>query len=141
MIHTIYFRVIYAETDRMGFVYYTRYLEWFERARNEYMRQIGLPYFELEDKKVFLPVIEAFCRYLRPAKYDDPIALNIWVSDCTGVRVKINCEASCRETKLAEGFTWHSFVNQEGKPIRIPPWIKEKIMMNVETKETIKTAT
>src|SRR5687767_15246932 len=68
-------RVRYAETDRMGVVYYANYLVWFEVARADLMRSLGWTYREMEESGVILPVIEAHCEYKRPARYDDEIEI------------------------------------------------------------------
>ena len=66
-------RVRYAETDRMGVVYYANYFVWFEVARADLLRTLGWTYREMEDAGVQLPVIDAQCEYRRPARYDDEI--------------------------------------------------------------------
>ena len=66
-------RVRYAETDRMGVVYYANYLIWFEMGRSEYCRQQGFNYLDLEDLGYRLVVTEASCRYRNPARYDELI--------------------------------------------------------------------
>ena len=64
-------RVRYAETDKMGVVYYANYLVWFEVGRADLLRSLGWTYREMESAGVSLPVIEAHCAYQRPARYDD----------------------------------------------------------------------
>ena len=67
-------RVRYAETDRMGVVYYANYLVWFEVGRTEWLRQAGWSYSDMErDAGVLLPVIEVQCEYRQPARYDDEV--------------------------------------------------------------------
>ena len=66
-------RVRYAETDQMGVVYYANYLVWFEVARADLLRSLGWSYREMEAAGIALPVIEAHCQYLRPARYDEEI--------------------------------------------------------------------
>ena len=68
-------RVRYADTDRMGRVYYARYLEWFECGRSQYFRDIGLPYTQLEATGIFLPVMEVHCRYRNAPAYDEIIVV------------------------------------------------------------------
>ncbi len=68
-------RVRYAETDRMGVVYYANYLVWFEVARADLLRTLGWTYREMEESGVYLPVIEAHCEYRRPARYDDDVEI------------------------------------------------------------------
>ena len=68
-------RVRYAETDKMGVVYYANYFVWFEVARTDLLRTLGWSYREMEQSGVSLPVIEAHCEYARPARYDDEIEI------------------------------------------------------------------
>ena len=63
-------RVRYAETDRMGVVYYANYLVWFEVGRADWLRQTGWTYREMERDGISLPVIEARCEYRQPARYE-----------------------------------------------------------------------
>ena len=66
-------RVRYAETDKMGVVYYANYFVWFEVARADLLRTLGWSYREMEQAGVSLPVIDAHCQYHRPARYDDEL--------------------------------------------------------------------
>lgn len=64
-------RVRYAETDQMGVVYHSNYFPYFEVARVEAIRELGMSYADMEKAGVILPVVDLQCRYLRPAKYDE----------------------------------------------------------------------
>ena len=66
-------RVRYAETDKMGVVYYANYLVWFEVGRTDLLRESGWNYREMEKEGYALPVIEAHCTYRESAKYDDDL--------------------------------------------------------------------
>ena len=68
-------RVRYAETDKMGVVYYANYFVWFEVGRTDLLRTLGWSYREMEQAGVSLPVIEAHCEYVRPARYDDELEI------------------------------------------------------------------
>ncbi len=124
------FRIAYADTDRMGVVYYANYLTLFERGRTELMRNMGLRYRDMEENdKVFLPVSEAVCRYLHPAKYDDLIRVVTRISHVGGASIDFTYEIIDVESdrKIAEGTTRHPFVNAQWKPVRVPPKLKEKL--------------
>ncbi len=69
--HDTPIRVRYAETDQMGVVYHSNYFPWFESARAEAIRDMGLTYAEMEKSGVIMPIVDVHCRYLRPAKYDE----------------------------------------------------------------------
>src|ERR1044071_4729853 len=70
-------RVRYAETDQMGVVYHGNYFAYFESARAESIRMLGLTYADMEKMGVIMPVIEVQCRYLRPARYDDLLTIRV----------------------------------------------------------------
>jgi acyl-CoA thioester hydrolase len=118
-------RVRYQETDQMGVVYYANYLVWFEVARTDFFRSIGLDYRELEEKKkIYLPVVEASCRYRVPLKYDDMVTVSAQLLSVKRARLTFGYEVKCRSRLCATGTTEHAFVNREGSPIPIPPEIK-----------------
>lgn len=123
-------RISYADTDRMGVVYYGNYFTLFEKGRTELMRNMGLRYRDLEEKdQVFLPVNEASCRYLSPAYYDDLIRVVTVIKHIGGASIDFEYKILNVETGklLAEGFTRHPFVNRQWKPIRIPPSLRSKL--------------
>ena len=123
-------RIAYADTDRMGVVYYGNYFTLFERGRTELMRSLGLRYRDLEEvEKVFLPVSEATCRYFSPAKYDDLIRLVTRIKDIGRAHIDFDYEIFDADTgkRIAQGFTRHPFVNGQWRPVRVPPSLKEKL--------------
>ncbi|MEP6991012.1 MAG: thioesterase family protein [bacterium] len=71
--HATELRVRYAETDRMGVVYYANYLVWCEVGRVELLRALGRSYADLEADGIGLAVSEAQVRYLSPARFDDVV--------------------------------------------------------------------
>ena len=121
MVHTLTYRVPYADVDRMGIVYYGHYLTYFERGRTELLRAGGLPYAQLEDQGVLLPVIEAHCEYLRPARYDDLLVITTTAAARRGVRITMECSVSRDDTLLVRGYTRHAATRPDGKPCRLPP--------------------
>jgi len=120
-------RVTYAETDRMGFVYYANYLVYFEIGRTEYIRSSGMAYKELEDMGYMLPVLSASCKYLKPARYDDILTIRTAISEFKGIRLGFSYEILRDGVKLVEGITDHAFVDIEGRPRKLSPEIQEKI--------------
>lgn len=121
--HKTQIRVRYADTDQMKTVYYGKYFEYFEQARSELLRSIGLPYAEIEKSGVFLPVIEAFARYRRSAQYDDLITVESLVEELPVARIRINYKIFEEKNvePIVEGYTVHSFLNAStGKPTRAP---------------------
>ncbi len=71
-------RVRYAETDQMGVAYYANYLVWMEVGRVECCQALGFRYRDMEmNDGVLLAVVEAHCRYLYPARYDDEMEIAV----------------------------------------------------------------
>lgn len=114
------YRVPYADTDKMGVVYYANYLVYFEITRNEILREAGMPYSELEKSGFMLPVIEVVCQYKAPAQYDDLLTFTGWVNEVKGPRIKIFCEVHKDGKLLVSGYTVHACVNLNGRPVRPP---------------------
>lgn len=115
-------RVIYAQTDRMNVVYYSRYYEFFEAARSALLRRIGFPYEQLEREGIFLPVIESHCRHYRPATYEDLLTIETRLEKEPQVKIKLSYRVFKEgvEQPIAEGYTVHSFVNRDLKPVEAP---------------------
>ena len=120
-------RVRYAETDKMGVVYYANFLVWFEVARADLLRSLGWTYREMEAAGVSLPVIEAHCEYQRPARYDDEIEVRTEGQMLSPVRMRFTYTVVRREdqTVAAEGHTLHAAVNPAGRPCRLPAQIRQ----------------
>lgn len=85
-------RVRYAETDQMGFVYYGNYATYFEVARVESLRALGMSYKELEKSGIMLPVLEYNCKYLKPAKYDDLLTIKTTIKSIPTARIFFDYE-------------------------------------------------
>lgn len=116
---TALYRVPYADTDQMGFVYYANYLTLFERARNELLRNAGFTYKHLEELGLGLPVVEASLKYIKPAKYDDLLTITAQCAWIHGARLQVNCKVLRDNSILAEGFTIHVFMNlKSARPTR-----------------------
>jgi len=121
--HETRFRVRYAETDQMGVVYYSNYLIWMEVGRAEYCRAAGIRYKDLETNDgVRLAVVEARCRYLYPARYDEEIAVKTWIARANRRMIEFHYQIrdahSVRE--LASGETKHIFLGPDMKPVKLP---------------------
>ena len=120
--HRYQLRVRYSNVDQLGVVYYSRYLEYFEAARDEIMRAIGLPYSQFEQAGYAMPVVEAHCVYHRGAHFDDLLTIISRISAMPTARLRIDYEI-LRENEsqpLVSGYTIHAFVNQSGKAVRPP---------------------
>ena len=119
-IHTYFVRVRYADTDQMGVVYHARYLEWFEAARAEMLRDMGMVYKQLEQSGIYMPVVEAYCRYRKPVKYDELVRVRTALGDISRSKIRLDYEVQGErdETVRVEGYTVHCFMDESGKPRR-----------------------
>ena len=128
--HTFSFRVRYAETDQMGTFYNARALEWFEVGRSELSRSLGLPYTEWEKRGVYLPLVEAHCKYSGRAKYDDLLEMRVSSAEAGRVRIRFEyeiCHAAGDRHPVASGYTVHPLVDSNMRPMRIPDWVRESM--------------
>jgi acyl-CoA thioester hydrolase len=115
-------RVRYAETDKMGIVYYANYLVWFEVGRTDLLRERGWSYREMEGDGLSLPVVEAACTYRRPALYDDELEVRTTGVLLSPVRVRFDYEVvrPADAATVAEGHTVHASLDRSGRPARLP---------------------
>jgi acyl-CoA thioester hydrolase len=114
-------RVRYDETDKMAVVHHANFFHFFEVGRTEFMRTAGFVYSQLEKEGIFLPVIEAYCRYKGNVSYDDEITITTSGLAKSKATIKFNYSITTNDGKeIVNGYTLHAFVNSDGKPIRIP---------------------
>jgi acyl-CoA thioester hydrolase len=121
--HESRLRVRYAETDQMGVAYYSNYLVWMEVGRVEYCKAAGFRYRDMETEEgILLAVVEAHCRYLCPARYDDEIIVKTWVAAATARMVRFSYEMreASSNRMLATGETKHIFCGRDMKPRKLP---------------------
>ena len=118
-------RVIYGDTDRMGYAYNANYLRWFEIGRAELFRFLGMTYKQIEERGIFLPVSEVFCKFISPVAYDDilQIEATIDLSVKGGVKIDYLLNSEDGRQKIAEGYTKHACVNSEGRVVRPPRFL------------------
>jgi len=116
-------RVRYAETDGMRVVYHGNYLTYFEEARTNLFRTIGIVYSEIEKTGVYLVVLEAQLKYRRSALYDDILHVKATLAELPSMKLTINYEITRNNENeiLVTGQTLHAFTNaSSGRPIRPP---------------------
>ncbi len=122
-------RVRYGETDQMRYVYYGNYAMYYEVARVESLRQLGLTYKELEAMGVIMPVLENHSEFLSPAVYDELLKVVVTIPEKPSVRIRFQYELFNEQGKLIHrGETLLAFVNQKtGRPCR-PPEAFQKVL-------------
>jgi acyl-CoA thioester hydrolase len=119
-------RVRYKDTDTMSVVYYGNYLTYFEVGRVEYLRQNGLP-MSLVNTRIHMPVVEAFVKYVKPAKLDDLLEVSSRVSLRKRASFTFSYEIRNEARELvATGFTRHACWDPAtAKMVALPDWLKE----------------
>jgi len=122
-------RVRYGETDQMGYVYYGYYAMYYEVARVEAMRQLGMSYKALEDMGVMLPVLENHAKYLAPSRYDELLRIVTTIREKPSIRIRFEYEIFNEANKLInQGETLLVFVNKTtNRPCR-PPQAMEDLL-------------
>ena len=115
---------IQYSVDAMGFVYYANYLVYFEMARSEFLREEGIPYTDLEKRGVALPVVEALCKYRKPARYEDLLTVHSRCVAWEGPRLRIEYEVRRDDELVATGHTVHVCISRDGKVLRPAPELK-----------------
>lgn len=116
-------RVRYSETDQMGYVYYGNFAAYYEVARTEAFRNLGVHYKEMEKAGVMMPVLELRCKYIRPARYDDLLTVKVMIPNKPhGSRIKFEYEVYNEGKELLNvGETTMVFVQmRSGRPTAIP---------------------
>lgn len=123
-------RVRYAEADPMNVVYYGNYAQYFEVARVESLRSLGISYKTIEEMGIMLPVVELNIKYLRPAKYDDLLTIKSYIKTLPmDHRIQFDQEIYNEEGKLLTiGVVKLYFMdNQLGKRAEMPAYLREKL--------------
>jgi acyl-CoA thioester hydrolase len=122
-------RVRYSETDQMGIAHNKAYLDWFEIGRTEFCRRQGLTYKAIEERGYYLVVVEAFCRYKKPLRYDEPFVVWTSLREITPKKAAFAYELRTpdKTVLIAEGHTVHIAVNRGGTVTPLPADILEKI--------------
>ncbi|HUO35952.1 MAG TPA: thioesterase family protein [Candidatus Acidoferrum sp.] len=116
-------RVRYAETDQMGVVYHGNYFTWFEIGRVELCRQLGFEYKKMESEDdSFIVVAEAYCRYKRPARFDDLLTVRTRVVESLRRTIRFGYELLNETTGeiIATGETVHVICDRQGRPKALP---------------------
>jgi acyl-CoA thioester hydrolase len=127
--HVTELRVRYAETDRMGVVYYANYLVYCEVGRVELLRALGRSYAALEADGIGLAVSEATVRYLSPARFDDLVRIETTLTGVRSRAVTFDYLITHAEsgTRLATAHTSLVSIDPAGRLVAIPPEFRETL--------------
>lgn len=107
-------RVRYAETDAMGIVHHANYYLYFEVAREDLIKELGVSYREIEEMGIMMPLVETECKYIEAAKYDDDLIIEAKIIELTAVKVRIEYNVIKKENNkiIAKGSTLQTFVDR-----------------------------
>ena len=127
--HETKIRVRYAETDKMGFVYYGNYAAYYEVARVEAFRTLNYPYREMEEEGVGMPVLEMSINYHKPGRYDNLLTVKLIVSEMPRTRIRFQYEVKNESNELINtGDTVLAFMSMNtGRSVKMPDRLKNSI--------------
>lgn len=127
--HSAYRRVTYAETDKMGYLYYGRYADYYETGRVEALRALDCVYRDMEDSGIMMPVLDMQTKYRKPAYYDELLEIKTVLTEMPAVRITFTYEIyNPEKILLNEGKTTLVFYDMAKKrPCECPPDLREKL--------------
>ena len=135
--YTYYRKAQYHETDQMGIIHHSNYLRWFESARIQFLKEIGIDYRKCEEMGIISPVMEVTCTYKSMVHFEDVVQVYTRFTDYTGVKFYVTYEV--RDKKTGElrttGKSKHCFTDRNGKPIslkRMYPELHERLVQAMD---------
>ena len=124
-------RVEYHHTDQMGIVHHSNYVKFFEVARTEWLRAMGITYAEMERRGVMMPIVDVAVKCRNPALYDELISVTAFVDEAPMARMTFRYEVRGEDGReIATGSTTLGFIDsQTRRPQRAPQWLLEVIKL------------
>lgn len=128
-VHKTEIRVRFGDTDPFGVVYYVSYFRYIKDALDEYIRSSGFEpekFYRDVKRKIGFPIVEAFCRYKAPARYDDLLEIHTSIKEIKEKSIKFNFDVYKKEEKkfLANGYLTILAIDENWRPIKIPDDIR-----------------
>lgn len=125
--HEINIRILYKHTDQMGVVHHSNYIVFFEEARTELMRSIGITYADVERRGTMMPILDVNVKYIQPALYDEIISVRASIDTMPMARMVFAYEVRGADGRMiATGSTTLGFIDAATRrPQRIPAWLVE----------------
>lgn len=120
-------RVEYHHTDQMGIVHHSNYIKFFEAARTEWLRAVGMTYAEMERRGVMMPIVDVHVKYRQPAYYDEVLSVSVFVDELPMARMVFRYEIRGEDGRdVASGTTTLGFIDSvTRRPQRAPEWLME----------------
>ncbi len=119
-------RVQFYETDAQGVVHHSNYFRYFEEARGEYLKEMGMPYSSLRSMGYEVVLIHAGCEYKKPLKYDEVVDIELRVKEVNRFTFEFHYIVRVRGEERARGITKHCMV-RNGKIVSIPGELRDKL--------------
>jgi acyl-CoA thioester hydrolase len=117
-------KVRFSETDAQGVAHHASYLDWLEIARIDYLARFGGGYPALREQGVDATTLEAYVKYLLPARFDDPLRISARCGEVRGARFRFDYVIERDGERIAEGWTTHACVDSKTlRPTRVPDWL------------------
>jgi len=127
MTHRFPIRVYYEDTDLAGIVYYANYLKFIERARSEWVRELGIDQVQMKADGLVFAVRRIEADYLAPAKYDDELVVHTTMEPGSGARLVVKQEVKCGEAVLFSAIVTIICMTQGGTVARLPAAIRRSV--------------
>ncbi len=120
-------RIIYADTDHGGAVYYNRYLEWMEKGRTEILRDNGITYADFEKKRIIAPVAHVEVDYRNSPKYDEIIVIETKIEKIGNSSIEFIYKVYKKSdnTLIATAKTVNVFITKAGEKVRVPDGVRK----------------
>ncbi len=117
-------RVWYKHTDQMAICHHSNYICYYEAARSEWLRALGLPFAEVERRGIMMPILEVQSKYLKPAYYDELLTVRIMLREPPKARITFDYEIRNERGELINtGMTQLGFIHSDTRrPCRCPEW-------------------
>lgn len=114
-------RINYYETDKMGIVHHSNYIRFFEEARLDMMKKVGLDYFTMEKAGIIIPVLSVDCKYIKALHFDEDIVIQTKLTKYNGIKMEVAYEVYQKGSDeiCTRGTTGHCFLTPDMKPIRM----------------------
>ncbi len=130
----------YYETDQMGIIHHSNYLRWFESARIQFLKEIGIDYRKCEEMGIISPVMEVTCTYKSMVHFEDVVEVYTRFEGYTGVKFYVTYEVRDKATGelRTTGRSKHCFTNKAGQPIslkRVNPELHERLLAATEEQD------
>ncbi len=124
-------RVQFYDTDAQGIVHHSNYFRYFEEARGEFLRELGMPYSAIRELGYEVVLLSASCDFKKPLLYDEVVEIDLSLEEMDRFTFSFTYRVSVGGELRAEGRTKHCMV-KDGKLVSIPPQIRERL--SAETK-------